>query len=586
MNRQKIKGFLLRLLKQTGGEILAVSLVFLVATYYTGFEKILVMADGEGYYDYLPSVFIHHDINRHEASPAAQPEKFSRISSKGFYLPAGEGMLVNKYPCGTALLQSPFFLYSWFTHPAEPGPNDGYQDFYQESILYAAGFYLFLALFFLRKLLGSYGIGPWIILLSQLLTALATSVFIYTVHDPAFSHIYSFFAVTAFFYFTKTYFDKQTPAALFRMLFFLGLVALLRNFNLIAVFFVPFLAGSFANLKQGILGAFRLWKALAGGLLACLALISIQSVLWYLQSGRFFIYSYGEERFYFSEPHLADILFSYQKGLFVYAPVLFLSLFGLLFFLARKQFYLFLCWTGFFLLLAYVLSCWWAWWFGGSFGHRAFIDFYAIFFLLFGLLMQQLNRVLRWLTAAAALACIPFTLLQSYQYHHFILHWSDMNEEKYWKVFLHTEDHFRGILWKRAFDLEDLEKKAELHFPDREIPAGDTVSVAIVNSRDIPGFIQTNIIRLELDNEFRSTDDARMEVNIRDSATNIYYFGMWPLLLHFADGPLDSLQSGYYPAEIPPQDSATKFVEIRATAGKLPIRLRNLKLVFYSIKNP
>jgi hypothetical protein len=50
------------------------------------------------------------------------------------------------------------------------------------------------------------------------------------------------------------------------------------------------------------------------------------------------------------------------------------------------------CFTCAFLMLWYVNSCWWCWWFGEAFGGRAFLELAAMFVLGFALLFRELSR--------------------------------------------------------------------------------------------------------------------------------------------------------------------------------------------------
>ena len=46
-------------------------------------------------------------------------------------------------------------------------------------------------------------------------------------------------------------------------------------------------------------------------------ILAIPMVLWYLQTGKPLVYSYGEEFFDFCQPRIGRLLFSYQKGWFL-----------------------------------------------------------------------------------------------------------------------------------------------------------------------------------------------------------------------------------------------------------------------------
>jgi hypothetical protein len=160
---------------------------------------------------------------------------------------------------------------------------------------------------------------------------------------------------------------------------------------MLIIFFIPFLAGSFKNLKNGFNTLLTNKKSLIIGIVLFVAMASIQAVLWYLQTGKFIVYSYQGESFNFLDPHFYSILFSYKKGLFVYTPVLFIALLSTFWFAFKRNFFMLTTWISFFVLLTYVLSSWWSWYYGCSYGLRAYVDYYAIFFIPFALMLNQIS---------------------------------------------------------------------------------------------------------------------------------------------------------------------------------------------------
>ncbi|TND02867.1 MAG: hypothetical protein FD123_4014 [Bacteroidetes bacterium] len=590
MSRQ-ILTTILALIRSVIFEILVVCVLLLTFYNYIGIADTHIGADGEGYYEYLPSVFIHKDINRKDSDPKKNPELFARTGSMGVYADLDSITRVNKYPCGTALLQSPFFFYTRLATPSDGTNRDGYQQPYQDAVFYSAIFYLFLSLWFLKKLLLRYEIKPYIIVLLQLFLALATSVTNYVHQDAAFSHVYSLFAITAFFYCVKSYFSGYRASHLIWAFVLLGLIIILRNVNVLVILFIPFLAGSGGNLKAGVLATFRNFKALFSGMALTVAIISIQCISWYLQTGKFFVYSYPGEGFNFSDPHFSDILFSYRKGLFIYAPVLFISLFGLISLLREREFYLFFSWICFFLILTYVLSSWHSWYYGGSFGLRAYIDFYAIFFVLFALLLNRSRRWVQGIILIPALITIPLNLVQNYQYRNYILHWFNMNETNYWKVFLHQEKQFEGILWKREFNYDYYDNVKEITIDKAELGKDTLKQFYEIHSSDIPGFHKVSIIRISLENDFDEALDGKLEVFITDSVSGLFTYTYSPTLLHFADGPLNQYGTGTYPCEIPDNtyDTATgqQSLRFRVQSGRsrTKVALKNIKISFLVLKS-
>ena len=82
-------------------------------------------------------------------------------------------------------------------------------------------------------------------------------------------------------------------------------------------------------------------------------------------------------------------------------------------------------------------SSWWQWYYGGSFGSRAFIDYYAYMFIPLALWLEygKLKKFFVPLTFLFILVC----QIQTFQYQYGYIHWSDMTKEWYWDNFLRID---------------------------------------------------------------------------------------------------------------------------------------------------
>lgn len=84
--------------------------------------------------------------------------------------------------------------------------------------------------------------------------------------------------------------------------------------------------------------------------------------------------------------------------------------------LYKKSLFSFWSFLLFFIGVVYVLSSWWTWHYGGSFGSRPMIDFYAILIIPIGLTLDALTRQrTKALTASFFGVCIALNFIQSYQ---------------------------------------------------------------------------------------------------------------------------------------------------------------------------
>ena len=133
---------------------------------------------------------------------------------------------------------------------------------------------------------------------------------------------------------------------------------------------------------------------------------------------------------------MLDFLISYKKGLFLYTPIAIL-LFCITFAVYRKDFYHLSTFFSFWVITIYLLSSWWNWWYGGSYSVRVLLEFLPILFIpLAHFLNKPITSFWRYTTLTLIVASVVFCQLQIYQYRHLLIHWSDMNQEKYWDLFL------------------------------------------------------------------------------------------------------------------------------------------------------
>lgn len=548
-----IKGF--------GAEILIVFLYILLINNYLGNTDKTMNADGVGYFDYLPSIFIHHDIARFDATPEQNPELYKRISKLAFYVDYKD-FKVNKYPVGTAVLEFPFFLATYLTTPLNGTDMDGYQRPFQLAVFYAAIFYLFLTLVFFYKLLFLFKIKKHLILLLQILLVFSTGIVHYANAEAGFSHVYSLFAITTFSYFTKAFFITKRKKEFLIASAFLGLIIILRQVNVLIILFVPFLAGSFSAFKEG-LAVLKDYKTLIISVVIIIGVFSVQGVLWYLQTGDYFVYSYQGEGFNFAKPEIVNVLFSYRKGLFVYSPILFIALFGLVFLVYKRHYYLFFSWSIFFLLLTYILSSWHSWYYGYSFGQRPYIDFYVIFFVLLALFLNGINRFFRVLVLLIAFITVPVNIIQAYQYKAFIMEWIHMDEKKYWDIFLKTDDKYKGLVWKRSFVMQYLEELSHFEPGDFKIKSGENLNIFEMDTDTLVETKNLEIIQVKLKNDFVESNNSRVVLSVTNNDNNSSYYWHAVPLIHLKETSFGEYQTGFYNFQFTPiQDTVSKTIKI------------------------
>jgi hypothetical protein len=408
-------------------------------------KSAIIRSDGLSYYSYLPALFIYGDY-----SEGFVKEKFPKYyEGTGIpeYMQNVDGKSVNKYFFGTAVLMYPFFITAHWLSLYFKMPADGYSIFYQYLIGLSAVFYAFIGLFYCHRLLRLYSAGNRHSFLILLLLAFGTNLFFYSVVEATMSHAYSFAAVSAFLYYSKIIFERKNKSHIIPACIALGFVILIRPFNVLILLSLPFLAGSFSGFRDGLRFLLQNWRRTFTGILFLTIIVSLQCLIWYKQTGHFIVYSYTYERFYFRSPHLFKVLFSYQKGLFVYTPLTFLALAGMIVYFRQRRFES-IAFVASFMIVAYIMSCWHEWYYGDSFGFRPMIEYLPLFAILLLFTLQQLrSTMIKRIFVLLLLMTIFVNQVQSYQYKNFILHWHLMSKYKYWKVFLKTDKKWAGYVW-------------------------------------------------------------------------------------------------------------------------------------------
>ncbi len=403
------------------------------------FWKGIVKSDAKGYFAYLPATFVQHDLNYNFYDSLEKGKYFDANFYFDYRFQTADGRSYNKYFCGSAVAMAPFYLAGHVVAKAGGYDVDGYSSPYAISVTVAALFYLFLGLLYLQKTLTLYEVSERNKSLVLLAATFGTNLFYYSIIEPGLSHIYSFAFVAMFVYFAKRYLTSHEHKYVFFLAASLAMVVLIRPVNGLIIFSIPFLAGSWVELKRGLGALFASYQTLLISVLIGSAILSLQFIVYKLSTGHFFIYSYGTDHFNFLEPHLFDMLFSYKKGLFLYTPIYFIPVIAAFFLWKSKRFES-ISFLAFFLLITYILSSWWQWYYGGSFSSRVYVEYLPIFMLFLGIALQTMQR--SWVKIGAVSVIVLLLVIcqiQTYQYRYGEIHWSEMTKDRYWNVFLRID---------------------------------------------------------------------------------------------------------------------------------------------------
>ncbi len=391
--------------------------------------KLIIASDVIEYYSYLPATFIYNDLT-------LKFKEHKDVQNRIWGHQLENGNYVIKVSMGLSLMYAPFFLAGHAVASMTGFPADGYSIPYAAGLTMSSVFFFILGLIVLRKfLLHFYSDETTAIVIA--LVAIATNLTMYLTMVPAFPHTYSFFLIAAFLLLTLRWHRKASFRNAILLGLTYGMITLIRPTNAIIVLvFILWNVTGYQALKERINLFLQNWKSIVLILLFTLIVWVPQMVYWKLITGHIFYYSYNDEGFFFLQPKIWSVLFSYRKGWLLYTPAMALAVIGL-YHLYKTQKHMFLGIVLFLIVNVYVISSWWCWWFGGSYGHRAFIDSYSLMAIPLAALIQvNLNRSLKYKVFMYILAgfLIFHNLFQTVKYTNTAIHWDSMSKLAYYET--------------------------------------------------------------------------------------------------------------------------------------------------------
>ena len=385
-------------------------------------ERKVIDWDISHYYSYLPATFIYHDYNFNDSAEAWTEAHFRLI-------PIDKGGRTAKMTSGVAILASPFFLLAHaLTSYSTDIPANGFSRYYQWSMVFAALFYALLGLWYLARWL-SFLFDDLIVTMVISAIFLGTNLLYYSTFEPM-SHAFSFGLINLAFYHSFLYARTPSLRSVITVGISAGLLVLIRPTNLILLLFpLIYLTGNRNAQNRG-----RMIKDILL-VLALLVIVQLPQVLyWKSMTGHWFVYSYPGEGFFFGDPKIWQGLFGYRKGWFVYSPVLLLALPGFywLFTWKRKLFYAV---TPVVLLGVWITFSWWCWWYGGSFGARALIEYLPIMAIPLGITFQKIVKARPALKLTGLTIILVFVFWSTFLTNQYVftrVHHDGMTKKSYW----------------------------------------------------------------------------------------------------------------------------------------------------------
>jgi hypothetical protein len=396
-----------------------------------------IHSDGYSYYVYLPSLFIYHDptltalADDWYGGPYPDFTGIRRWPSTHRWL--------NLHPIGTAILMAPFFVGADLLTRWSNLPRDGFSLYYQHGAAIAAMAYFLAGVALLRSMLRRQ-FSDGVVLATLIGITWGTNLFHYAVFDGTFSHVYAFFTVCLWLWLVERWWDRPTLWRSTAIGVLAALNVLIRHTNAIYLLVLPLYG--ITRWQDVRLRLIALWDrrvALAAAAVAGAVVLAPQLVLYKWVTGRWFVNAYDTHGMGFSlaSPHFVGTLFSTQKGLFFWSPLLLFSVMGA--FVARGQARaLVLPAAIVFLIQTALIATWSQWQFGASFGHRGYTDGFALAAPLMAASFAWAARQRRAIPAVAlaATAAVLLSVAQMIQYWIGVLPLADTTWAQYTDLFL------------------------------------------------------------------------------------------------------------------------------------------------------
>jgi len=393
----------------------------------------VIIHDVYPYYSFLPATFIHHDLSLGFIEGGHFNGQFITWPKV-----TDDGHKVITASMGMSTLYFPFFLLAHIYAVANHFPPDGYSAPYRFALIFSSFFFLILGLIYLRKLLQKY-FSDLVSAIVLIIIPLATNMLWYLVVESPMSHVYNFALISIFIYHADRWHDEITLKRTIIIGLLSGFIALIRPTNLMVL--IPFIVWdvkTWHEAKERVLFFLKKWHLVLLMMAAFVIVWIPQFLYWKMQAGHYLYYSYPDDQgFFFGNPQIWNILFSWRKGWLLYTPVMVFAVAGIpvLWKSHRKLFFPIVF---FFIINIYILSCWWDWWYGGGFGLRAFIDMYAICAIPMAASLTWIFKqkmVLKYALITIFLLVTARSVFHHFQYHYGAIHWFSMTREAFFDSF-------------------------------------------------------------------------------------------------------------------------------------------------------
>lgn len=416
--------------------------------------------DGFGYYMYLPSLIHSGDFNMQPTWADSLQKKYCNGATMYQLVPRDNGNFIAVYQMGQAFVEAPAFFIGHLFSKTLGYKADGFSKPYHVAFLLNALLFIFLGLFYLRKVLRLFFSIPLTILL-LIIVYVGTNYWITATLSYSLQHIYLFALIAAMaYYFFKAVLSTQfhyKSIVITAILF--GLTTVIRPTHVLLFIFPLIYLWAYFPIKKQLFGILALFP------LSSFLWNLPQIIYWKMIGGDWLITNLHTEEIVLIEPHLRDFLFSFRKGWLLYSPIFLLLIPG--FYTLRKiNKTLFRSLIVLTIVVVWVVSSWETWWYAASFSQRVMIDYYPLLILPIGFFLRCLNwkNWKTWFFVTFIVAALVLNVIQSIQFFKGYLHEGRMTKAHYTYIFgritLPNYDDYRLLIDRSSFMWEERVRKA------------------------------------------------------------------------------------------------------------------------------
>ena len=396
-----------------------------------------------GYYIHLPATFIYDDPLMENREWIEKINEEKQLTGTLYQISSNdEGEPIYFFLIGMAIFLLPFFLIGHFSAWVFDYPLDGFSLPYQYSLVIGGVFYTIIGLIFLRKILKHYFPDKLTGLLLFLIVFGTNYIHHLTLKNLETVNIL-FLLMTLIIWNTIKWHQNFKTKNLVIIGASITLMSLVKPSEIMVVF-IPLLWGIY-NKESLILKWKLILKNKNSFLIAIIICILIglpQMLYWQIRTGHLFYDSYKNPGVGLDvySPHFLKSMFSFQKGWFIYTPVMIFGVIGF-YQLFKQNKKIVISLLVYFIIAFYIIISWSEWWYGAGFSNRPLIMTYPILAITMGyffLYLKEKNNVVKIGITVLVLFFVFLNQFQWWQLRNGILQPYRTTKEYYLATFLKT----------------------------------------------------------------------------------------------------------------------------------------------------